>query len=72
MKLKKEDHSTDLIQKARSALDQGDREAARAYALSALEEKVQVEQAWLILASISEPDQALQYIENLSHQESLR
>jgi hypothetical protein len=53
-----------LIQEARQALNQGDKTRAQQLALLATSEPAQEEQAWLILASLSEPQQALLYIEN--------
>jgi hypothetical protein len=64
MELKKEIPTSELIKDARAALEKGDQNSARAYALLAVERNVDVEQAWLILASISQPKQALRYIEN--------
>ena len=53
-----------LIQEARQALDLGDKARAHQLALLATSDPAQEEQAWLILASLSEPQQALLYIEN--------
>ena len=53
-----------LIQEARQALDLGDQARAQQLALLATSDPAQEEQAWLILASLSEPQQALLYIEN--------
>jgi len=60
----KENTPTSLIQQARNALAQGESEHAREIALRATEDPAQAEQAWLILASLSQAQQALLYIEN--------
>ena len=54
----------DLIGKANSAIKDGDTTHAREYAMQAVNLDPQSEQAWLILASLSEPEQALLFIEN--------
>jgi hypothetical protein len=54
----------DLIKKANAALKGGDSHSAWEYALAATKQDPQSEQAWLILASLSEPEQALLYVEN--------
>jgi hypothetical protein len=64
MKPKTEPDLTILIQQARQALAQGEKVQARKLALLATADPVQEEQGWLILASLSEPQQALSYIEN--------
>jgi len=64
MKTEKEPEPTTFIQQARQALSQGKEERARELALLATADPAQEEQAWLILASLSEPPQAMAYIEN--------
>ena len=64
MNTKKEPNSAPLIQQARQALIQGKEELARELALLATANPAQEEQAWLILASLSEPKQAMGYIES--------
>ena len=64
MKTEKEPEPTTFIQQARQALSQGKEERARELALLATADPVQEEQAWLILASLSEPQQAMVYIES--------
>lgn len=64
MKTKKEPDQTTFIQQARQALSQGDENHAREFALLAMADPAQEEQAWLVLASLSEPQQALLYVEN--------
>jgi len=64
MKLKKESSPVELIKKAQAALEAGDKVAARQLAHSATQNAPKSEQAWLILASLSEPEQALIYLEN--------
>ena len=54
----------DLIGKADAALKAGDTAQARDYAAQAVNQDPQSEQAWLLLASLSEPAQALLFIEN--------
>jgi len=54
----------DWLREALSAYDQGDHEKAREYALAAARALPQSEQAWLLLASLSEPAQAMLYLEN--------
>ena len=64
-KLKKEPDHTTLIQQARQALSQGEEKRARELALLATADPALEEQAWLVLASLSEPRQAMLYIENM-------
>jgi hypothetical protein len=64
MKEKDTSDSGNLIQKARQALEKGDQRTAHDFAMAATTDPSQEEQAWLILASLSEPHQALQYLEN--------
>ncbi|BBB49566.1 tetratricopeptide repeat protein [Pelolinea submarina] len=64
MKTEKEPEYTTFIQQARQAFSQGKEERARELALLAIADPAQEEQAWLILASLSEPPQAMAYIEN--------
>ncbi len=52
------------VQQARAALEQGDKAQAKELALLATADPVQAEQAWLILASLSDKQQALLYVEN--------
>ncbi len=54
----------DWLHEALSAYDQGDHKKAREYALAAARALPQSEQAWLLLASLSEPAQAMLYLEN--------
>lgn len=54
----------DWLHEALSAYDRGDHEKAREYALAAARALPQSEQAWLLLASLSEPAQAMLYLEN--------
>jgi hypothetical protein len=64
MKFKKEPDLSNLIQQARQAQSRGEDERARELALLATADPTQEEQAWLVLASLSEPQQAMLYIEN--------
>ena len=64
MKANKEPDQTTFIQQARHALSQGEEDRAREFALLAMADPAQEEQAWLVLASLSEPQQALLYVEN--------
>ncbi len=54
----------ELLVQANSALHNGDTIHARDYASKAAQLNPQSEQAWLILASLSDPEQALLFIEN--------
>ena len=54
----------ELIRDSYAALKTGDKAFAREYALVAAEKYPESEEAWLILASLSKPDQALRYLEN--------
>ncbi len=54
----------DLIGKINSAIKDGNTAQARDYAAQAANLDPQSEQAWLLLASLSEPEQALLFIEN--------
>ena len=54
----------ELIKDSYAALKAGNKTIAREYALLAAEKDPASEQAWLILASMSKPDQALRYLEN--------
>jgi tetratricopeptide (TPR) repeat protein len=64
MNVKRKFTDKDLIKKAHLAMQVGKTNAAREYAISASETYPENEQAWLILASLSEPEQALLYLEN--------
>lgn len=64
MKTKNEPTIETLIKNSFTALKSGDKSTAWKLALKAAELSPKSEQAWLILASLSEPDQALQYLEN--------
>lgn len=64
MKFKKEPDLINLIQQARQAHSRGEDERARELALLATADPAQEEQAWLVLASLSEPQQAMLYVEN--------
>ncbi|MDK2979754.1 MAG: hypothetical protein PWQ55_101 [Chloroflexota bacterium] len=60
----KKPETKSAVQQARAALKQGDKTRAKELALRATSDPVQAEQAWLILASLSDKQQALLYVEN--------
>lgn len=53
-----------LIQKAHNAFQNGNKSSAYDYAQAAVEKMPDSEQAWLILASLSEGEQSLRYLES--------
>ena len=60
---KKESQANEAIQKARVALKAGDKRSAYAWAKHAAQLAPHVEDAWLILAAVSQPKQSIKFLE---------